>query len=242
MLDFFFSRLRANSHNFNKALRDALNRCDELETQLLSFESWIDLPIVNLADLSSNFVDVSDDAHRLVDILQHLQSALLSAVSEDALKDALPERQSTEILKSEPPFHRLQQAERPRVLSQQFQPQQTEVAEHPFGTGPKPSFIQDDQSVLSIDDGPIPLGALNPTITSQHPFTPTKPQPIRMYSDVSSPFSPHQPFAMNTTASDPNLMGQQQFLQQPKETHGMHVQGISQHGIQPPANPGSYGF
>ncbi|VDK49901.1 unnamed protein product, partial [Taenia asiatica] len=68
---------------------DALNRCDELEAQLLGFESWIDLPIVNPADPSSNFDDVSDDAHRLVDILQQVQSALLSAVSKNALRDAL---------------------------------------------------------------------------------------------------------------------------------------------------------
>ena len=238
------SRLGANSQNFNKSLKDALNRCDELETQLLSFESWIDLPIVNPADPSSNFDDVSDDAHRLVGILQHLQSALISAVSENALKDALPERQLTDVFKMEQGFQtqRQQQSERSHMLPQYFQPKQAEVVDMPLSIASDCSFTRDDQSMLPINDGPIPLGALNPTIPPQNTFTQTKSQARRVYSDVSSPFSQHQSFPLNTVTTDSNLMSQQQFIQHQQEAQGtVHQQGIGQH-VQQTNNPGPYGL
>uniref|UniRef100_A0A0R3X232 Large ribosomal subunit protein mL51 n=1 Tax=Hydatigena taeniaeformis TaxID=6205 RepID=A0A0R3X232_HYDTA len=210
-------RLAVNSQSFNRALMDALNRCDELETQLLSFESWIDLPIVNPVDSSSNFDDVSDDAHRLVDILQQVQSALLSAVSKDALRDALPERQSMKALKMEHPSQpqRMPQTLRTLMVPQHFQPQQPEMTELPVTTGSVPPvFMQDEQSAPPISGSPSPLGAPTPALsTPQHSFVPQKSQARRIYGDASSPYSQNQSFVMNRTGSDTNLMGQQQFMQ-----------------------------
>ncbi|KAH9287242.1 hypothetical protein ECG_01666 [Echinococcus granulosus] len=239
-------RLTVNSQNFNKALLDALNRCDELETQLLSFESWIDLPIVNPADPSSNFDDVSDDAHRLIDILQQVQSALLSAVSKDALRDALPERQSMKALKMEHSSQpqRIHQTLRTHMLPQHYQAQQPEMAEVSANSSSVlTAFTQDDQSAPPINDGPSLLGAPNPALsTPQHPFTPQKPQARRIYSDAPSPYNQHQPFAMNRTGSDPNLIGQQQFMQHQESLSGIHMQGVPPHSLQPSNNPAPYGF
>ncbi|KAL5963002.1 hypothetical protein TSMEX_009267 [Taenia solium] len=239
-------RLAVNSQSFNKALMDALNRCDELEAQLLGFESWIDLPIVNPADPSSNFDDVSDDAHRLVDILQQVQSALLSAVSKNALRDALPEHQSMKALKMEhsSQLQRMQQTLRTHVLPQHYQPQQSEITELSVNAGSVPPvFIQDEQSVLPINGSPSPLGVPNPTLsTPQHSFTPQKSQARRIYSDAPSPYNQNQPFSMNRTGSDPNLTGQQPFVQHQEGSGDVHMQGVTPHSLQPSNNPASYGF
>ncbi|KAL5111785.1 39S ribosomal protein L51 mitochondrial [Taenia crassiceps] len=220
-------RLAVNSQSFNRALMDALNRCDELEAQLLGFESWIDLPIVNPADPSSSFDDVSDDAHRLVDILQQVQSALLSAVSKEALRDALPERQSVKALKMEhvPQSQRMQQTLRTHMLSQQYQSQHSEMTELPANAGSVQStFIQDEQSVPSINDSSSPLGAPNPALsTPQHSFTPQKSQARRIYSDAPSPYNQNQPFSMNRTGSDSNLMGQRPFAQHQEALRGCRL-------------------
>lgn len=225
---------------------DALNRCDELEAQLLGFESWIDLPIVNPSDPSCNFDDVSDDAHRLVDILQQVQSALLSAVSKNALRGALPERQSIKALKMEHSSQpqRVQQSLRTHMLSQQYPSQQSEITELPANSGSvQPAFIQDEQSVAPMNDSPSPLGAPNPALsTPQHPFTPQKSQARRIYSDASSPYNQNQPFLVNRTGSDSNLMGQQPFMQHQEGPGEIHMQGVPPHSLQPPNNPASYGF
>ncbi|VUZ45610.1 unnamed protein product [Hymenolepis diminuta] len=240
-------RLSVNSQNFNKSLIDALNRCDEIEIQLLNFESWIDLPIVNTTDTSTNFDEVSDDAQHLVDIVQQVQSALLSSVSDSALKDALPERRSMEVFKSS---QRVQQPPpRLQIMPQPQYQHQPEMAE--FGSIPTPLF-SDDQSGIPINDGPVPLGALNPTIPPpQQAYTPPRPQSRRIYSDVPSPFSQaqHHTLNMSRTGSDPNLIYHQQFMQQQQQQQlqpqqqqdVMHMQGLSL-PPQNPNNPGSYGY
>ncbi|KAM7540150.1 hypothetical protein Aperf_G00000027238 [Anoplocephala perfoliata] len=238
-------RLAINTQTFNRCLTEALNRCDELEVQLLNFESWIDLPIVNTTDTSTNFDEVSDDAQHLVDIVQQVQSALLSAVSDPALKDALPGRQLMEAAKYEH-LQRVAQSARPPVVTQNYQ-LQSEMVEIPSSMGSIPTpFISDDQSGLPVNDGPVPLGALNPTIPPpQHSFTPPNPQARRIYSDVPSPFNQQQAFAMSRTGSDPNLIHQQQFMQQQQQQQalsGMHMQGLPPHSSQNLNNPGSYGF
>lgn len=244
-LFFFSSRLAINSQTFNRCLMDALNRCDELEVQLLNFESWIDLPIVNTTDTSTNFDEVSDDAQHLVDIVQQVQSALLSAVSDPALKDALPRRQLIDAPKYEHP-QKISQSAKLSVATQnyQFQP---EIGEMPSSMGSISAlFISDDQSGLPVNDGPVPLGALNPTIPlPQHSFTPPKPQARRLYSDVPSPISQQQALGMNRSGSDPNLIHQQQFIQQQQQQDGlggMHMQGLPANSSQNLNNPGSYGY
>lgn len=235
---------------------DALNRCDEIEVQLLNFESWIDLPIVNLTDSTTNFDEVSDDAQRLVDIVQQIQSALLSAVSDESLKDALPERRLMENYRYES-SQRLQQQQqqqhppRPQMMPKPQYPSQPEMTD--LGSIPT-SLFTDDQSGIPINDGPIPLGALNPTIPPpQQSYTPPTQHSRRMYNDVTNAFNTvqHQSFNMTRTGSDPNLIYHQQFMQQqqqqmqqPIQADVMHMQGLppTHPANQNPNNPGSYGY
>nr|CDS30153.1 expressed conserved protein [Hymenolepis microstoma] len=242
-------RLTVNSQNFNRSLLEALNRCDELEVQLMNFESWIDLPILNTTDNPNNFDDISNDAQHLVDIIQQIQSALLSAVSDSSLKDALPERRLMESFKHDSSLRVQQPSHRPQMIPKpQYQPQ-PEITE--LASIPTPLF-SDDQSGIPINDGPVPLGVLNPTIPpAQQPYTPPRPQSRRLYGDVPSPFNQaqHLSFNMSRTGSDPNLIYHQQFLlqQQQKQMQPQQQQDVMQlQGIPPPPqnpnNPSSYGY
>ncbi|VDD76024.1 unnamed protein product [Mesocestoides corti] len=243
-------RLAVNSQSFNNSVIEALNRCDELETQLQGFESWIDLPIINPSDPSANFDEVSDDAQRLVDILQQVQSALLSAVSNEALKDTLPEFQSNAVLKAEypPPLQGIVQGARPQVLQHYYQLHNPEIPELSASMeSPSAAFIQEEQTANPESEASISVGARNPTIVppasghlvqSQHPLTPQK-QSRRAYDEVSSSYNQHQ--AISRTGSDPNLVGQPMQMHQ-DALGNRHMQGSSQQNIQLPHTSSAYSF
>ncbi|KAM7540076.1 hypothetical protein Aperf_G00000027215 [Anoplocephala perfoliata] len=181
-------RLARSFQTFKRCLINAINRCDELEAQLLNFESWVDLPIVNRTDTSTNLDEVSGDAQHLLDFIQELQSVLLSAMSDPALKDTLQRLQLMEAPKCEDPQNPPQSPGSP-MMTQNYQ-LLSEMAEVPPSLGSIPTpFISDNQSGLPFNDGLVPLGALNPTIPSpEHSFTPPNPQARQTYSDVPSPF------------------------------------------------------
>lgn len=182
----FDRNISINPQSFNNAVTEALNRCDELETQLQGLESWVDLPIVNTSDHGANFEDASEDAQRLVGMLQQVQSAMLSAVSEKALKEALPERLKA-VAAAKTESHEQQQRTAVMAKQQFYQQQhQQQMSEYPAAVS---GFMQEE-------------------VQRPHQDTLYTQQQSRIYGDVSSPYNhPNQPFLGERTGPDNNMMG-----------------------------------
>ncbi len=184
---------------------------------------------------------MSDDAQRLVDIFQQIQSALLSAVSEKALKEALPERQAAAEAARQAEQQRLQmmsrQAQQMPIQQQQQQPHYPpptaqEVPDYSAGPSAGATFMQPDDQMGSVSEQSAmmqPTGSyMSHQPHLQHAYASPQLQ-RRAYGDVPSPYGHQQQFAVKRTGSDPNLIAQQhqqysQQQQQQQHDPSMHLQ------------------